>query len=405
MVYAEPSRSVAARIRHGHRSRRVAVEGLVAEPRLQRIVDISARPPRPVPLPEEGLVLSESLAGILGVRQGDTVTVEVLEGARPVRAGITVLATLRPTTPDLLDPRSRAGLEARVRSAESALGRARAERERQRAELKFAEADFARIGTLGREGIVSQESVEVAQLALERSRAALAAADYTVEAALHDLEAARASLLEAGAEPAGGVLEVRSPVDGVVLRRLRESEAVVAPGEALVEVGDPRDLEIVSDLLSTDAAQIRPGHSVEIEQWGGGTVLAGRVRRIEPSGFTKVSALGVEEQRVNVIVDLADPPDRWAGLGDGFRVEVRVVLWEKAGVLQVPASSLFRDEEGWAVFAVRDGQARRRRVEVGQQNGLQAEIVSGLAEGDRVILHPGTDVKDGVEVEERAGDG
>src|SRR5690606_11846718 len=152
-------------------------------------------------------------------------------------------------------------------------------------------------------------------------------------------------------EPAGGVLGVRSPVDGVVLRRLRESEAVVAPGEALVEVGDPRDLEIVSDLLSTDAAQIRPGHSVEIEQWGGGPVLAGRVRRIEPSGFTEGSARGVEEQGVNVIVDLAAPPDRGAGLGDGFRVEVRVVLWEKAGVLQVPASSLFRDEEGWAVFA------------------------------------------------------
>lgn len=358
------------------------------------------RGPLRVTLDEEGETRVRERFVVSAPAAGRVLRIEMDPG-EPVRAGITVLATLRPTAPDLLDARSRASLEARVRSAESALGRARADRERLRAELRFAEADFARTGTLGRQGIVSQESVEVAQLGMERSRAALAAADYGVEAAVHDLEAARASLLEAGSETAGGVLEVRSPVDGVVLRRLRESEAVVVAGEALVEVGEPRDLEIISDLLSTDAAQIRPGHPVEIEQWGGGTVLAGRVRRIEPSGFTKVSALGVEEQRVNVIVDLADPPDRWAGLGDGFRVEVRVVLWEKDDVPQVPASSLFRDEQGWAVFAVRDGKARLQRVEVGQQNGLQAEIRSGLKPGDRVILHPGTDVRDGIEVEER----
>jgi HlyD family secretion protein len=363
------------------------------------------RGPLRVTLDEEGETRVRERFVVSAPAAGRVLRIEMDPG-EPVRAGITVLATLRPTAPDLLDLRSRANLEARVRSAESALGRARADRERLRAELKFAEADFARTGTLGREGIVSKESVEVAQLGMERSRAALAASDYAVEAARHDLEAARASLLEAGAEPAGGVLEVRSPVDGVVLRRLRESEAVVMAGEPLVEVGEPHDLEIVSDLLSTDAAQIRPGHPVEIEQWGGGDLisnqrLAGRVRRIEPSGFTKVSALGVEEQRVNVIVDLVDPPDRWAGLGDGFRVEVRVVLWEKDGVLQVPASSLFRDERGWALFAVRDGKAVLQPVQVGQQNGLQAEVVEGLREGDRVILHPGTDVRDGIEVEER----
>jgi HlyD family secretion protein len=289
-----------------------------------------------------------------------------------------------------------------VRAAESALGKARADRERVRAEVKFSQADFARTAALGKQGIVSRASVEVAELALERSRAGLTAADFAVQTAAHDLEAARASLLEAGAEPAGGVLEVRSPVDGVVLRRLRESEAVVVAGEALVEVGDPRDLEIVADLLSTDAAQIRPGQPVEIEQWGGGTVLAGRVRRIEPSGFTKISALGVEEQRVNVIIDLADPPARWAGLGDGFRVETRVVLWERQDVLQVPASSLFRDEKGWEVYAVKGGQVERRHVEVGRQNGLRAEIVSGLEAGESVVLHPSTDVRDGIEVQQRA---
>lgn len=367
------------------------------------VVDLEkvARGPLRVTLDEEGETRVRERFVVSAPAAGRVLRIEMEPGV-PVRAGVTVLATIRPNTPDLLDPRSRAGQEARVRGAESALGRARADRERVRAEVRFAEADFARAEKLGAQGIVSKESVEVSQLALERSRAGLTAADFAVQTAAHDLEAARASLLEAGAEPAGGVLEVRSPVDGVVLRRLRESEAVVAPGEALVEVGDPRDLEIVADLLSTDAAQVRPGQPVEIEQWGGGTVLAGRVRRIEPSGFTKVSALGVEEQRVNVIVDLADPPARWAGLGDGFRVEVRVVLWERPDVLQVPASSLFRDEKGWAVYAVRDGRVERRRVEVGRQNGLRAAIVSGLEAGETVVLHPSTDVHGGIEVQPRA---
>ncbi|HEX2643286.1 MAG TPA: efflux RND transporter periplasmic adaptor subunit [Thermoanaerobaculia bacterium] len=367
------------------------------------VVDLEkvARGPLRVTLDEEGETRVRERFVVSAPAAGRVLRIEMEPGV-PVRAGVTVLATIRPNTPDLLDPRSRAGQEARMRAAESALGKARADRERVRAEVKFSQADFARTAALGKQGIVSRASVEVAELALERSRAGLTAADFAVQTAAHDLEAARASLLEAGAEPAGGVLEVRSPVDGVVLRRLRESEAVVVAGEALVEVGDPRDLEIVADLLSTDAAQIRPGQPVEIEQWGGGTVLAGRVRRIEPSGFTKISALGVEEQRVNVIIDLADPPARWAGLGDGFRVETRVVLWERQDVLQVPASSLFRDEKGWEVYAVKGGQVERRHVEVGRQNGLRAEIVSGLEAGESVVLHPSTDVRDGIEVQQRA---
>jgi HlyD family secretion protein len=367
------------------------------------VVDLEkvSRGPLRVTLDEEGETRVRERFVVSAPAAGRVLRIEMEPGV-PVRAGVTVLATIRPNTPDLLDPRSRAGQEARVRAAESALGKARADRERVRAEVKFSQADFARTAALGKQGIVSRASVEVAELALERSRAGLTAADFAVQTAAHDLEAARASLLEAGAEPAGGVLEVRSPVDGVVLRRLRESEAVVVAGEALVEVGDPRDLEIVADLLSTDAAQIRPGQPVEIEQWGGGTVLAGRVRRIEPSGFTKISALGVEEQRVNVIIDLADPPARWAGLGDGFRVETRVVLWERQDVLQVPASSLFRDEKGWEVYAVKGGQVERRHVEVGRQNGLRAEIVSGLEAGESVVLHPSTDVRDGIEVQQRA---
>ena len=326
-----------------------------------------------------------------------------LEPGEPVRAEETVLATLRPGTPSLLDARSRASLEARVRSAEAALGRARADRERARAELRFAESDLRRQKSLGGQGIVSQETVEAAELGVDTRRAIVAAADADLQTVQHELEAARAALLEAGDPGASGLYELRSPVNGVVLRRLRESETVVAIGEPLVEVGDPRDLEIVADLLSTDAAQLRPGQLVEIEQWGGGEVLRGRVRRIEPSGFTKISALGVEEQRVWVVMNLIDPPERRLSLGDGFRVEVRVVLQDLKDVPQIPTSALFRDEEGWKVFAVENGRAVRRAVEIGPQNGLAAEIRSGLKEGDQVILHPSDEVKEGIDVQPRKG--
>lgn len=368
-------------------------------------VDLAAveRGPLRVTLEEEGETRVRERFVVSAPFAGRILRIE-LEPGEPVRAGETVLATLRPGTPSLLDTRSRTGLEAQVRSAEAALARARAERERSRAELRFAESDLRRQKALGDQGIVSKETVETAELGVDTRRATLAAADSEVKAAQHDLEAARAALLEAGdsaGSGASGIYEVRSPVDGVVLRRLRESESVVAAGDPLLEVGNPRDLEIVSDLLSTDAAQLRPGHLVEIEQWGGGEVLRSRVRRIEPSGFTKVSALGVEEQRVWVVMELIDPPERRLSLGDGFRVEVRVVLQDLKDVPQVPTSALFRDEQGWKVFAVENGRAVRRAVEVGYQNGLAAEIRSGLKEGDQVILHPSADVKEGVDVETR----
>lgn len=358
-----------------------------------------ARGPLRVTLDEEGETRIRDRFVVSAPFTGRILRID-LDPGEPVRKG-DVLAILRPGEPDLLDVRSRASLEARVRSAQAALGRAKADRERARAELRFAESEFSRNNALGKQGIVSQERVDQAKLAVDTRRGALAATEYEVEAAEHELAAARASLLEAGDARGGGLFEVRSPVDGAVLRRLRESESVVAAGEPLLEVGDPRDLEIVSDLLSTDAAQLRPGQLVSIEQWGGETPLAARVRYVEPSGFTKISALGVEEQRVWVVMDLVDSPERRPSLGDGFRVEVRVVMWEGRDVLQVPTSSLFRDDQGWAVFAVENGKAVKRRVEAGHQNGTTAEVRSGLKEGDRVIVHPGAEVADGVAVEER----
>lgn len=368
-------------------------------------VDLAAvsRGPLRVTLDEEGETRVRERFVVSAPFAGRVLRVE-LEPGEPVRAGETVLVTLRPGTPSLLDARDRASLEARVRSAEAAVGRARSQRDRSRAELRFAESDLRRQTSLGKQGIVSNEAVEFAELGVETRRETLAATEYEVKTAQAELEAARAALLEAGDPGASaGVYQLRSPVSGVVLRRLRESESVVAAGEPLLEVGEARDLEVISDMLSTDAAQLRPGHRVEIEQWGGGDVLQGRVRRIEPSGFTKVSALGVEEQRVWVVMDLVDPPERRLALGDGFRVEVRVVTWERDDVLQVPTSALFRDEQGWKVFAVENGRAVRRAVEVGPQNGLAAEIRSGLKEGDQVILHPSGEIAEGVDVQEREG--
>lgn len=358
------------------------------------------RAPLRVTLDEEGETRVRERFVVSAPFAGRVLRVE-LEPGEPVKAGETVLVTLRPGTPSLLNARDRTSLEARVRSAEAAVGRARSQRDRARAELRFAESDFRRQKSLGNQGIVSTETVEVAELGVATRRETLAATEFEVQTAQAELDAARAALLEAGDPGGSGIYELRSPVDGVVLRRLRESEAIVAAGEPLLEVGESRDLEVVSDMLSTDAAQLRPGHRVEIEQWGGGEVLQGRVRRIEPSGFTKVSALGVEEQRVWVVMDLIDPIERRAALGDGFRVEVRVVVWEGNDVPQVPTSALFRDEEGWKVFAVENGRAVRRAVEVGNQNGLAAEIRSGLKEGDQVILHPSGEIAEGVEVQER----
>ena len=325
-----------------------------------------------------------------------------LEPGDPVVAGDTVLATFQPTDPVLLDARSRAEAEARVKAAEAALGRADADRDRALAELKKAEADLDRTAKLAADEIVSAERLEAMELEHDTRQKAVRAAEFAVRTHSYDLEVARASLVEPGGEGSSREpILIRSPIDGTVLRRLHESESVVPAGEPLLEVADPEDLEIVSDLLSTDAVKVRSGQKVLIEQWGGDAPLAGVVRRVEPSGFMKISALGVEEQRVNVIVDLRDPRDAWESLGDGFRVEVRIVTWEQDDVVTVPSSSLFRHEEGWAVFAVEEGHASLRPVEIGQRNGLAAQVMSGLEEGRQVIVHPSDSIEDGVAVAER----
>ncbi len=326
-----------------------------------------------------------------------------LEPGDPVAAAETVLATFQPADPSMLDARARAEAEARVRAASAAVERTRANREAAAAARDFAESELERHQQLAASGLVAQELLEAAEAEARTHREALRAAEFAVATTEHELEVARAGLYEAGgAQGSSGAIVLRSPIDGVVLRRLRESEAVVRSGDPLLEIADPSRLEIVSDMLSADAVKIHAGDPVRIEQWGGDSDLRGRVRRVEPFGFTKISALGVEEQRVNVVVDFEEPREVWQSLGDGYRVEVRVVIWEGDDVLKIPTSALFREGNAWAVYLVQGETAARRIVEIGQRTGLEAEVISGLDEGDRIVVHPSDDVQDGVSVAERA---
>lgn len=323
----------------------------------------------------------------------------------PVIAGETVVARIEPVDPAFLDVRSEAQAKAAVRTAEAARDLAAAEVERSEAELDFARAELERARLLVRRKTVSDRSLDEAERTYRTSKAAVETAKAALRMREFELERARAQLLspiEAArrGEPCECV-PISAPVSGRILRILHESEGVVAAGDALVEIGDPEDLEIVADLLSSDAVKVEAGQPVIIDDWGGDTPLAGRVRRVEPFGFTKVSALGIEEQRVNVIIDFTDPVETRRRLAHGYRVEVRIVLWQGADVLKLPLSALFRDDGRWAVFVEQDGRARLRRVELGRLSGLEAEIVDGLAEGERVVLHPSDRVVDGVRIVDR----
>jgi HlyD family secretion protein len=239
--------------------------------------------------------------------------------------------------------------------------------------------------------------LEQARTALRTLARDVESAEFGARIARHEVTIAQANLRRAtGHVPAGEMVEVHSPIAGHVLRVREESEGAVAAGQALIEIGDLAGLEIVADVLTADAVAVRPGAAVEIAHWGGDGALAGRVRRVEPSAFTKISALGVEEQRVNVLVDLDDPRDRWAPLGDGFRVEVRITTWESADELSIPSSALFRDGQAWAVFRFHEGRAARTRVEAPRRSGVRVQVTSGLSPTDRVIIHPGDGVRDGV---------
>ncbi|MGE0407638.1 MAG: efflux RND transporter periplasmic adaptor subunit [Amphiplicatus sp.] len=326
----------------------------------------------------------------------------------------TVVARMTPGDPAFLDERSRAVAEAAERAAEAALRLAEADLARVKAEETYAKADAARVRALAQTNTVSQAAVDRADLSVKTASANRATAEEAVRVRRAELDSARARLLapeEEGTLADGpstlglqdlSILPIRSPVDGCVLRVIEESEKVLAAGAPIVSIGDPAGgLEVLTELLSSDAVKVRPGAKAIIEDWGGEPALEGVVRRAEPYGFTKISALGVEEQRVNVIIDFTGDTRARAGLGHGFRVDVRIVIWEDENALVAPSSALFRDQGEWAVFVVEKGRARRRRVEIGHNNGVEAEIVDGLAEGESVIEYPGDRLSDGALVARR----
>jgi len=321
-----------------------------------------------------------------------------------VKRGQTLLS-LDPLRSTVLDPRSRAEAQARVAVTEASLKRAQKDVEAAAAESRLWKTQLKRRRELHDAGTIADEVLTETEASAERSVAQERSAEYAVEVARLEFEAAQTSLRHSAAQSPGKPAEtvtVRAPIGGRVLKVVRESEGVVNAGDPLIEIANPRGLEIEVELLSADAVRVGPGTRVLLDRWGGENSLQGVVRTVEPVGFTKISALGVEEQRVLVISDITSPPDEWERLGDGYRVEARFILWEGEGVLQLPSSALFRHGEGWTVFAVEGGFATRKPVELGHRNGLIAEVLSGLQEGDTLITHPDDAIEDGVEVESRS---
>ncbi len=324
----------------------------------------------------------------------------------PVTEHETILVSIEPGDPTFLDERSEAQASAAAKAAESARDLASAEVERAKAELDFASSDHERIRNLFAQGTVTRRELDAAERAFKTSRAALATAQAALDVSVYELEQARARLLS----PASGrrmdcaCIYLTAPVSGTILNIVSESERVVRAGDALLEIGDPANLEIVSDYLSTDAVKIEAGHPVRIDHWGGAQPLAGQVRYVEPSGFTKVSALGIEEQRVNVVIDLTTPADDWRRLGHGYQVETNVIVWEQEETLTIPLTAVFRDGDGgWAAFAEEDGVAVKVQLELGRRNGTVAEVRGGLDQGANVVLHPSDRVKEGVRLRSQLG--
>lgn len=309
-----------------------------------------------------------------------------------------VVARLQPEALAFLDARTRAEGSAAVETARAALGRARAEEMRARTALAQAERELARARELSQGGLATGQLLDTREVEVRSARDAVEAASFAAQAAESDVQRARARIAPQPTAAGERAVTVTAPVDGVVLRRVRESESVVPAGDPLLEIGDPAQLEIVSDLLSTDAVRVKSGTRAIVEQWGGDRPLEAKVRRVEPSGFTKVSALGVEEQRVNVVLDFVDAAKAFEALGDAYRVEIRIVTWESPDVLKVPTSALFRAGEEWAAYVVADGRAELRRLRVGQRTGQEAEVLEGLEGGEPVILHPGDTLAHGVRV-------
>jgi HlyD family secretion protein len=309
-----------------------------------------------------------------------------------------VLARLVPADAPLLDPRARAEQEARLHASEAAVAQSDANVARARAVDQNARQDLARKQQLGATAAIAAHELEIAQNEAAARAQDVASAEFGAKVAAHQLAESRAALLR-GRTGRMDEFEIAAPTSGRVLRVMKESEGIVGAGTALIEVGDPSSLEIVADFLTVEAVRLRPGMQAIIDHWGGPKPLSARVRSIEPSGFTKLSALGVEEQRVRVLLDFVGPPAEHATLGDAFRVEVHVVAWERGDALRIPVAALFRRGDAWAAFAVEGGRAHVRTLDLGEQSADWGEVKGGANEGVEVVLRPSESLKDGARVE------
>lgn len=341
----------------------------------------------------ERYVVAAPLAGRLGrirFKVGDQIKVD------------DSVATITPSPAPLMDPRTRQEVEELLGASEANVERAKASVERARAQSDQANADVARTRTLAERGAAATQALEHAELAVRVADRDLRAAEFLDHAAEHELSQMRALLArysnKADADEPPDSWDVAAPAAGVVLKVTQESETIVQPGTPLLDIGDPHDLEVAVDVLSTDAVEIRPGAEVSIIHWGGQGALSGRVRRVEPAAFTKISTLGVEEQRVNVLIDLVSPADQWISLGDAYQVDAQIVVFTKDDATIVPAGALFRQGENWNVYVVRDGRAESRKVQLLRRSGRLAAIASGIEPGELVIVYPPDRVGSGVRV-------
>ncbi len=321
----------------------------------------------------------------------------------PVKKG-QVVAVLEPLQSQALDPRSRAAAQASVSSAESSL-KAAMERERvATADADYIDQRLERLKSLYAKGSISKDQFDQINAEAQKAKAFLNSTEAEVNVAKSELERAKITLQNFTSVKRNGkhdAVVVISPINGAVCRIYHESEGAVNMGEPLMDIGNIGNLEVRVEVLSSDAVKIKNGTPVLFKRWGNDEPLAGVVRLVEPAGFTKISSLGVEEQRVLVIVDITSPPEKWQVLGDGYRMETHFIIWEGKNVLQIPASALFRLGNQWAVFVEENGKAHRRVVEVGQRNGMAAEILSGLKENEKVIAYPDDSINEGTKIRQR----
>jgi HlyD family secretion protein len=368
-----------------------------------QMVDVGAvtRGPMRVTVSQEGVTRVRDVYAVSSPIAGHLART-VLDEGDAVKANLTVVAAIHPLDPPLIDSRSQAELIAARDASRAAVSMAEIDLKRLQSDLQFARDNLKRAQALAKTNFLAQSTLQKAGTEVEVLEAQIGSAEAAIELRKAELASAEARLIPPSdpnrKSEASCCVYLTAPVDGVILSVFARSEQPVAIGTKIAEIGDPADLEVTVDLLSSDAVRIAPGSSAEIFDWGGDKVLSAKVRRIDPAGFTKVSALGIEEQRVNLVLNLEDKEPR---LGHGFRVYARLTLWQSDDTLQLPISALFRDGRQWSLFAIRDGRARQVPVEIGHMNDEVAELVGGLAEGDQVILHPSDMISDGTLVEQR----